>query len=98
MHHNRFQQGDKVSYIGTKFASELHGKLGFVVGRVDNADGEVVVSFGSDAYIMGELEHLASFQGKVPGEGDQDDSSKAVKVEKRKGLGGKKNAKDQEAD
>lgn len=96
MTNNRFMQGDKVSYVGTKHAKELHGKLGYIVGRVQNADHEVCVDFGEDAYVMDERHHLSRFQGKEKTDGHHDPKGPAV--EKRKGVGGgRKRVVDQEA-
>lgn len=96
----KFQNGDKVQYVGRKLASELSGKLGVVVARVGGTDNGVVVEFGGrDAYIMDETQHLARFQGKEPSphlDGDKVSTGKADKkvagpeVERRKGVGGGK--------
>lgn len=96
MYHKRFQQGDKVSYSGSKFAKELHGKLGIVCGHVANQEGGIVVDFGEDSYVLDENRHLTRFQGKEKKEGEQDDKGKGgPEVTKRKT---KKRVVDQEAD
>jgi hypothetical protein len=98
MYFKRFQQGDKVVYSGSKFASELSGKLGYVVGRVDGTQQGVVVDFGEHAYILNEAEHLDRFQGKdlsvkLSHSDATDLADKKVgntEVQKRKGVGGGK--------
>ena len=40
-----FQQGDKVSYAGSKFRSALGGKLGFITAGVTNQPGTYSVDF-----------------------------------------------------
>lgn len=94
MYLNRFQQGDEVQYCGSKLGSDLAGKIGVVVGRVQNSLQGVVVEFGSDAYVMDELTHLVKFHGKKPSahQDSEKPMSKADKqvagpeVESRKGV------------
>jgi hypothetical protein len=45
---------DRVVYTGQKFAKDLSGKIGFVVGPVDKDPGVWVVDFPEDSYIMSE--------------------------------------------
>jgi hypothetical protein len=100
MYFKKFQQGDKVNYCGEKLASELSGKLGYVVGRVEGTQQGVVVDFGEHAYIMDEVAHLVKFQGRdLPARMDNDKGDPAEKaekkvgnteVQKRKGIGGSK--------
>ena len=99
MYINRFQQGDKVSYCGGKLASELGGKLGVVLARVQNVQNELVVDFGNGAYIMDENRDLAKFQGKeAPVHVDGEKHAKVDKkvgnteVQKRRGVGSGKRA------
>lgn len=40
-----FQQGDKVSYSGSKFRKDLSGKLGFITAAVLNQGGVYSVDF-----------------------------------------------------
>jgi hypothetical protein len=47
-----FMNGDKVSYVGSKF--KLAGKLGTVISRVQNCQEELIVDFGEDTYVMHE--------------------------------------------
>ncbi len=49
--HNVF---DKVVYSGGKYTSQLRGKIGVVVSRVQNDNASYVVEFGADAYVMHE--------------------------------------------
>jgi hypothetical protein len=52
-----FYQGDKVRYVGQRFAQELHKKKitsGEVCAQVQNQEGAYVVEFGDDSYVMGE--------------------------------------------
>lgn len=82
----RFSQGDKVTYIGSKYAAELSGSVGVVDGHVQNADGEIVVSFGTHSYVMDENRHLTKFQGKMNSErSEKEQSPKDVEVTKRRG-------------
>jgi ribonucleotide monophosphatase NagD (HAD superfamily) len=98
MYLNRFQQGDEVSYVGEKFVGEIAAKVGVVLARVGGSDSEVVVAFGSDAYIVDENVHLArarggravvSNQDNVPGE-KAEKKVAGPEVSKRKGVGGGK--------
>lgn len=94
-HFRRFQQGDMVSYTGSKFAKELNGALGIVDAHVQGSENGIIVSFGKDAYILDETRHLTRFQGKVKTEGHE---PKGPAVEKRKGVGGgKRRVVDQDA-
>lgn len=49
-------QGDRVRYIGRRFAKELSGKgkVGEVCAQVQNQKGAYVVDFGDDSYVMPE--------------------------------------------
>jgi hypothetical protein len=90
MQTQRYQQGDKVSYTGEKFAKDLHGKLGVVCGRVGNTEHGVVVDFGDESYVMDEARHLTPFQGKLKSEtpehhGEEKKKVGAVEVSKRRG-------------
>src|ERR1041385_1122846 len=90
----RFQQGDKVNYIGPKFASELSGRLGTVDGFVQNSDSEVVVSFGTDdSYVMNE-KHLSRFQGKIKEDRPEGEKERPKDVEVTKRRGGKRRSED----
>jgi hypothetical protein len=97
MYFKRFQNGDKVQYCGEKLASELSGKLGVVLARVQNVDDELVVDFGNGAYIMDENRDLTKFQGReapvhVPGDKPTkvDKKVAGAEVQKRRGVGGGK--------
>lgn len=83
----RFFQGDKITYTGKKFASDLQGKLGEVVGRLANHESGVIVDFGGDAYVMDENKHLGPFQGHLKGEhaGEKEDKRRSgPEVKKRR--------------
>lgn len=80
----KFQQGDKVSYIGRKYAQDLSGSLGIVEATVGNDDSGLVVSFGGDSYIMRER-NLARFQGKVKDPSEDASAPKDVEITRRKG-------------
>ena len=69
---------DKVQYSGKRVRQNLSGKLGEIVGRVANVPTEVVVDFGTGAYILDETE-LSHFQGHLKGEPGSE------KEEKRRG-------------
>jgi hypothetical protein len=79
MHFKKFQQDDKVTYKGTRFARELHGKLGVVCSRVQNRPSGVVVDFGDDAYVMDES-NLSKF---VPSK-EQESKGVEIQVQRRK--------------
>jgi hypothetical protein len=102
MYFNRFQQGDSVSYTGTKLEGRLGNKEGVVLARVGNTETEVVVEFNGDAYIIDE-EHLAKARKRsAPVRNEDDDKSAKVEkkvgvdVEHRKGVGGGKRHKKQD--
>lgn len=56
--------GDKVSYCGSKFASDLGGKMGEICNRVINQEDHYVVAFGDGDYIM-PTSSLTRFQGNT---------------------------------
>jgi hypothetical protein len=83
MSFRKFQQDDKVTYIGTKFSKELHGSVGVVDGRVGGTDTGVVVSFGGDeSYVMDE-KHLTRFVAK-PKDDSKEESKGGPEVSKRR--------------
>lgn len=84
----RFQAGDKVTYIGTKFAQKLSGSLGIVDAHIQGSESGVVVSFGDDSYVMDENKHLARFQGKLKESSPETEKErpKDVEVTKRRGT------------
>ncbi len=85
---HRFQVGDKVTYIGAKFAQQLSGSLGIVTAHVKNSQTGVVVTFGDDAYVMCENKHLTRFQGRVKdpqAETPKEEKPKDVEITKRRG-------------
>jgi len=85
----KFQPGDKVTYIGSRFAQKLSGSLGIVdahVQRSDDVPPGVVVTFGDDSYIMAEG-HLTRFQGRQKEDRPETDKPKDVEVSKRKAVG-----------
>jgi hypothetical protein len=84
---NRFRVGDKVTYVGYKFAQKLSGSLGEVASHVQGSDCGVVVVFGDDSYVMDQYRHLAPFQGKVKETSvdSEVERPKDVEVFKRKG-------------
>jgi hypothetical protein len=49
---NAFYQDDKVTYVGQRWAKELGGKMGWVIGPVTNEENVYVVEFEGDSYIM----------------------------------------------
>jgi hypothetical protein len=81
-----YQLGDKVSYVGVKYAGDIGGKMGEIVARVQNAPEEFVVDFGSDTLIVGE-KHITKFQGhlKPNPEHQEEKKAKGPKVEQRRG-------------
>lgn len=86
MYLKQFQQGDKVTYIGHRFAQKLSGALGIVDAHVRNSKSGIVVTFGSDSYVMDES-HLTKFQGRMrETEPVADEAPKDVEVVKRKGA------------
>jgi len=87
MNFRRFRAGDKVSYVGYKFAQKLSGSLGIVDAQVNGTSSGLVVSFGNDSYVMDES-HLVSFQGKVQEVREdqvEEEKPKDVEVTKRRG-------------
>jgi hypothetical protein len=92
----RFQIGAKVTYIGEKLAKELSGSLGIVEGFVGGQPNGVVVTFGSDAYVMDATRHLTEFQGKLKSESHEEEK-KDPPVEKRKGVS-KRKTEDQDSE
>lgn len=95
-HFRRFQQGDMVTYTGTKFAKDLQGSLGIVHAFVEGTETGVVVVFGSDAFILDETRHICPFQGEVSIRGGETQKPTGPEVQKRKGVG-KRRAVDQGA-
>ena len=65
---NDFYQDDKVTYVGARWAKELAGKEGWVVGQVKNEPGVYVVEFEGDSFIM-PTTSLAPFKGAVAKDG-----------------------------
>jgi hypothetical protein len=59
-----FFQGDLVSYRGSKFSSDLGGKMGEICAPVTNQKDHFVVAFGSDDYVLSESV-LVPFQGHL---------------------------------
>jgi len=51
---NKHMVFDKVVYTGSKFTTELRGKIGVVVARVANSDDSYVVEFGDHGYVIHE--------------------------------------------
>lgn len=51
-----FMPGDKVRYVGRKFARDLSGKgkIGEVCAAVQGESNKLVVDFGDDSYVMSE--------------------------------------------
>jgi hypothetical protein len=92
----RFQQGDKVTYMGKKFASDLQGKLGEVVGRLANCSNGVVVDFGGDAYVLDENKHVGPFQGHLKSDhsGDKEDKRRSGPEVKKRRPSRKEQAED----
>lgn len=84
----KFQQGDKVSYVGNKFARDLSGALGIIDSFVGNSESEFVVTFGSDSFVMHE-KCLTRFQGKTSVKEDRSPEKEAapkdVEITKRRG-------------
>jgi hypothetical protein len=76
-----FFQGDKVSYVGEKFRSDLAGKMGEICAPVVNQPDVFVVDFGSDDYIIS-AKSLTRFQGHLKVEDDK--KSKEPRVEQRR--------------
>lgn len=93
--YRRFQQGDMVTYTGSKFAKELHGALGIVHGFVDKTDHGVVVDFGKDSYIVNEVRCLTAFQGKRKTEDDEKEESKGGPDVSKRRPGAKRRVVDQ---
>jgi hypothetical protein len=87
-----------VTYTGNKFAKDLQGSLGIVHAFVGGTDNGVVVTFGSDAYILDETRHLAPFQGKLRTERGDEKKPAGPDVQKRRGVGaGKRRVVDQDS-
>lgn len=78
----RFMQGDKVSYVGTKFKDDLGGSLGVICAPVLNVPGKFVVDFGSDSIVVHESK-LVPFQGHLKNDSEEK-KKKEPKVEKRR--------------
>ncbi len=76
-----YQQGDKVSYCGKKFASDLNGKLGEVVARVEGTEHGIVVDFGDNAYVLDEEKHVTRFRAAKGGAEPQVERRRARKDE-----------------
>ena len=80
-------QGDKVSYQGERFRSDLAGKPGEICAPVTNQDDTYVVAFGTDDYVIsGKL--LTPFQGHLRSPDDKQPEKKekrGPKVETRRG-------------
>lgn len=96
MQFKKFQQGDKVQYVGRKFAAELNSSLGVIDAHVNGSDTEVVVSFGQHSFVM-DSKSLSHFQGKVKEEQlsekkvYKDDSVGGAEVHRRKPGGKRRN-------
>ena len=75
-----YLQGDKVSYCGQKFSSDLGGKMGEVCAPVTNQQGVYVVDFGGDDYVM-PASSLTPFQGHL--RTGTDESKQSDKKEKK---------------
>jgi hypothetical protein len=99
MNRLNFMREDKVTYTGSTFAKELHGKLGVVIAPIANSESGYVVNFGGkDDYVMSG-DHLTPFHGKIKEDGEPSrDEKGGVEVTKRKPGGGKRRVIDQEAD
>ena len=83
---HRFMQGDEVSYVGTRYAERLAGKLGYVYAHVKGTEHGVVVDFptdkGVDSFIMDEVRHLVPYNPALkPREKSE---NRKVKVEHRR--------------
>lgn len=79
MQFHKFQQNDKVTYVGSKLGKTLHGKIGIVCARIEKTDSGVVVEFGDDAYVMDE-KHLSKFKAT---EGPRDQGPEVTKRKRR---------------
>lgn len=83
---HRFMQGDEVSYVGTRFAERLAGKLGVICSHVKGTERGVVVDFpndkGVDSFIMDEERHLVPYNPALKAKEKKDD--RRVRVEKRR--------------
>lgn len=95
MNYNKWMREDKVSYVGSKFASELRGKLGVIIVPVGNSENSYVVNFGKEDFVVSG-DSLSTFHGKVHADGDSEES-KGMDVQKRKTTGGKRR-NDQESE
>lgn len=94
----RFQAGDKVTYIGSKYAQKLSGSVGVVDAHVQNSESTVVVTFGDDSYVMDEYKHLTRFQGRLkdPSPEGEREKPKDVEVTRRRGSSKRRSAEDSE--
>ncbi len=91
----RFQAGDKVTYIGHKFAQKLSGSLGVVDSHVQGTEGGIVVTFGSESYILDENVHLTRFQGKMREALPEVEVEQPKDVEVTKRRGGKRRSQEE---
>jgi hypothetical protein len=85
MQTHTYMIGDRVSYCGDKFRSDLGGKMGEIIAPIHNELGGYVVSFGSDDYVMPHTS-LTRFTGQIREESDQpkvNKKGKPTKVEPR---------------
>jgi hypothetical protein len=74
-----YNQGDKVRYVGQRFAQEFGKKAfrsGEVVAQVQNERGVYVVEFGEDSYVMKD----SSLIPFVPSKKDLEAASKEAEV------------------
>ncbi len=82
----KFMQGDEVSYVGSKYAERLAGKLGVICSYVKGTDNVVVVDFpndkGVDSFIMDESRHLIPYNPALKAKEKKED--RKVRVEKRR--------------
>jgi hypothetical protein len=84
-----FQQGDLVKYTGAQL-NELGGKIGTVCARVGGEEFLVTVDFGEDQAYLVDERNLARTLPKVK---EEEKEEKGPKVEKRKGVGKGKRAR-----
>ena len=45
-------QDDRVVYVGSKYASELRGKIGYIIAAIEKEKNGWVVEFGGETYVM----------------------------------------------
>lgn len=86
-----FMQGDRVRYIGAKFAGEMKNTFrgGEICSRILNQPGMYVVDFGDDSYVM----PASSLEIFVPTKKELEQAAKAeTEVTKRR----KKQSEDEE--